>query len=379
MRKMNYTLLPSVALVGLFLISIYAPGIKMVTSEQVDWSFEEKRKLARLPAVEMSVESLKRLPSGFEAFFNDHFGFRDDLIRNFNQFVSRWFGKSPVPDVLLGRDGWLYYTQDMLIQDYLGLDPFTEAELEHIKENLEKKRDWLAARGVRYLFVVPPNKQTLYPDYLPEHLQARRGRSRFDQLVPYLEQHSDFEILDLREPLRRARARHRVYHRTDSHWNLRGAYVGGREIRARMQALFPEARFPPLEYRETGTRARKGGDLAVMLKMADTMTEEYPVCNFTDTAVERRPIELRAWDSPLIPFVTESTQGPIRAVVFRDSFAIDLVPVLANQFEKAAWVWRQYDHAVMKELLPRIKPHVVIEEVGERRLIKTKTKVIVFD
>jgi hypothetical protein len=77
--------------------------------------------------------------------------------------------------------------------------------------------------------------------------------------------------------------------------------------------------------------------------------------------------------------VTESSTGPIRAVVFRDSFSIDLVPILASQFAKAAWVWRQYDHAVMKELLPRIKPHIVIEEVGERRLIKTKKKVIVFD
>src|SRR5262245_58909489 len=116
---------------------------------------------------------------------------------------------------------------------------------------LESQRDFLARRGIEYVFAIGPNKESIYPEQVPPRYN-RVGPTRMDQLVAHLEAHSDFRILDLRPALRRARADDRpdvhLYFELGTHWNGRGARAAAREMQRRLGELFPAVRtFDPSE------------------------------------------------------------------------------------------------------------------------------------
>jgi alginate O-acetyltransferase complex protein AlgJ len=241
---------------------IYAPLIMSDFSSQTTWSSAEKRRLAEFPIFSLKLGTLTTFPSRFEAYFNDHFGYRNLFIRRYNRIMKKYFAKSPVPNVLIGKNNWLFFTESNLIDDFVGADPFTLEELETWRLNLENKRNWLANQGIRYLFVVAPNKQSIYPEYLPDYLQKDRGQTRLQQLLAYLNTHSDLPILDLSTVLTGEKKRHRIYHITDTHWNECGAYAAYRAIMDRVEKWFPYASFPKSKIIETKNIFGTGGDLA---------------------------------------------------------------------------------------------------------------------
>ncbi len=371
-----------IVLIGAFLILIFAPLIKMMASEKIYFSSAEKRRLSEPPEIKLEWESIQNFFPKFEAFFNDHFGYRETFIRAYNRILHKYFGKSPVPDVVFGKDGWLFLTKNKIIEDYLGFEPLSSEELKAIGENLRNKQKWLASRGIQYLFVVAPGKQTVYPEYLPDYISSRRGRTQLDQVAEYLEAQPDLNFLDLRPALLAAKSQHRIYHLTDSHWNIRGAYAGYSKIMERIQQMFPQLNLAVNDYREIGTRSEKGGDLAVMIKKEESMREVTPVFEKDLHCSIMNKIDISAWETSGIlekAFKTECPTGQLKAIVFRDSFTILLVPFIADHFEKAFFLWKYYDHEILKELMTTFKPDIVIEEMGERRLFRDATEKLVMD
>jgi alginate O-acetyltransferase complex protein AlgJ len=370
MKRLSMLSIANFILSALFLAGIYVPVLKTLVSPRLDWSFSEKRKLAPMPRMSLNPQDLETFPAQFQNYYNDHFGFRERLIRAHSRLMQNYFDKSPVQKVMFGESNWLFFTVEKNIEDFLGLDPFTEDELQKWKSNLESKRNWLARQGVRYLFVIGPNKQTVYPEFLPDYLAHNRGRSRLDQFLAYMAEHSDIDILDLRDALLQAKKQHQVYYRTDTHWNSRGGYAAYRAIMERLAQLFPDKRLPAATDYLVKIENHRGGDLAVMLGMAETMPEERPVFELQHPCAVKTKLKLAAWnpDAPRPPFMTECRRAELRAVVFRDSFFEAVEPFFAEDFYRAAYLWTGYDQSLMNEVMPLIKPQVVIEEYGERRL-----------
>ncbi len=139
----------------------------------VDWSQppEENRLMAPPPRLaHWTGAGLRDYLVATEAYFNDHFGFRKRLIRWCQQWKTRLFRNKSVNLVVTGRNGWLFASEHQMIEHFIGAAQFTPQQLQSWQRLLEKRRDWLAARGIKYLFVVPPDKQTIYPENLPDWL-----------------------------------------------------------------------------------------------------------------------------------------------------------------------------------------------------------------
>src|SRR6185295_1542120 len=133
------------------------------------------------------------------------------------------------------------------------------------------RRDWLAQRDIRYLFIVAPDKQTIYPEYMPAQLNRVGTATRLDQLVTYFERHSDIRILDLRDALRAVKLHDRPYERLDSHWNDVGAWSAYAEIAKQVGRWFPKVQPLPLSSFERSSSAGEGNDLAMLLSLRDLM------------------------------------------------------------------------------------------------------------
>jgi hypothetical protein len=356
----------ALALVAAFAAALAAPGVAMLAGVDREVPAGENRDLAPRPARPATVAALRAFPAAAARYFEDHFGLRARLVRWQALLRLRLLGSSASPDVIVGKEGWLFYAGDGASEDMASAVAFTRAELERWRTTLEHTQDWMEARGVTYLFVLAPDKHAVYPEQLPSSIHRVGAETRTDALVNYLRDHSTVPVLDLRVPLRAAKARERIYHRTDTHWNDRGAFAASQAI---WHMLTPRFGTPASGRGAFGARAVvvPGLDLAGMLGVAGALTESdlrlVPRVPLRARIVEPARPDARLMDARL---VTEHPDRSLpRAVVFRDSFGSALVPFLSERFSRAVYLW-QYN--VDPEVVLAERPHVVIQEWVGRRL-----------
>ena len=370
-------------LVGLFLLTIFLPAaLALLPWKLSSPQLTEKRQLAERPAMPASIEALMTFPQRFNRFFDDHFPLRTELIQRYNYLRIKIMKQSDQRNVLMGRDGWLFYTQERQLRDFVGRAPFRDDKLAALRGLLEARRDWLAARGIAYLFIIPPGKPTIYPEYMPENYRRARGRTRMDQFMDHMGKHSDLTIVDLRSSLLAAKSKHLLFHRHDTHWNALGGLVAYGEImRYVSQALDRDMGYIrswqdfSLHYRD-----RQGGDLTDMLELSAHFTESEPylVSNDDFKPCARKLIHDsylgRDWTGEETPFTMFCPQAAIDMVMFRDSFASRLVPYLSEHFRRSTYIWEwNYDADLFKAVIEKEQPQIVIDECGERLLYYLET------
>lgn len=360
--------LSGVVLIAIFLIAICLP-VADVFLDLDPTRLSEKRRLAPPPAVRLSQPLEVSYLAAFESWWNDSFGFRRSLVVGYSRTLLA-LGVSPTPNVIVGRSGWLFFAGDEALASYRALQPFTEAELATWQRRIETRRDWLAERGIRYLVVIAPNKETIYPEFMPERLNRVRPLTRLDQLVTYMRAHSSVAIVDPRDALRSAKAGGTLYLRTDTHWNDVGAWLLYREIVTGLRRWYPELEPTPATEFAPVTRQGWSGDLATMLGMDGRISEERLL-------LEPRRVRLarvadpgpRPEDAQQKLSAAERGEPSLpRAVMFHDSFGLSLQPFLGESFSRIVFSsgptnWRSNFDAALVE---RERPAVVIQEIAER-------------
>ena len=358
-----------------FLLLILLPLANMVFTIGQPVPIRENRKLAAKPQLDYRRpwDFLKN----FEAFFNDHFGFRTQLVLAHNRLVYGLFRTSPTEKVLIGRQGWLFlsrladFTNE--IDYYRAVKPFSLRELAEFKRVLEERRDWLAGRGIKYLFMLAPNKSTIYPEFMPASVNRVHPRTRMDQLADYLARYSDLRILDLRPALLKEKQSLRVYHKTDSHWNYLGGYIAYREMLQRLGEYLPGVTPMPLGDFVVGQAEGAEGDLASMLSLRSDRWREITITVEPKIPFRSHPAPPTPGFAPVNSWihmdVTERAGAPIpAAVMVRDSFAHQLIPFLSETFARIVYIW-DWDLHFYPDVMEKEKPRVVIDEMAERSLL----------
>lgn len=367
------------ALVAVWLLAIGVPGLATLAGVDRERPGGENRELAPWPRAGWDADALRAWPGAAARYFEDHFALRARLVRWQAAVRFEWLGVSPSPDVLVGRDGWLFYAADGGLDDFASAEPFSHEDLEAWRQTLQHTFDWLRGQGVAYLFVLAPDKHAVYPEFMPAGVRRVGAETRTDVLVRYLRDHSTVPVLDLRPALLSAKPRERLYHRTDTHWNDRGAFVAYQQILTRLAEASPPSVRPylvpqPRAAFEARTAVEPGMDLSGMLGLTHRMREDD--LRLTRIGAPRwRVVEPTRPDPHGIEprLVTEhDDRARPRAVVLRDSFGSALVPFLSEHVSRAVYLW-QYN--LEPSLVLDERPDVVVQEVVGRRL----TSVLPYD
>lgn len=248
-------------------------------------------------------------------WLSDHFFGRQELISVHNKTVSTVFATSSSDDVILGTGDWLYYKPTL--GDYTGTAVATDREIFMAANNLALMQEYCESQGRAFAFVIAPNKNSLYPEHMPDYgavsrqTNAQALHSKLDEMgVAYIDL---FAVFGEQEEV--------LYFAHDSHWNSKGAALGADSINAAFgaESNYFAADFSASEYHL--------GDLYEMLYPSFKDTEENPVYGgafaFTFTS--------KATKADSITLETASDKAG-SLLCYRDSFGNLLYPYLADSY-----------------------------------------------
>jgi hypothetical protein len=294
--------------------------------------------------------------------------------------------KPSVSKAMLGRCGWIFLNNDSnnFIGTLTGEVRWSDDERRSALLTMCQRKGWLAERGASYLRLIVPEKSVVYREYLAaplDDIRAPSGRpaqimqAEFPGICFYPE-----------EELRARRAIQHTYFRGDSHTNWFGAFVIYRVIVDALTAAGLVNHASVLTLSDlVPSVAAYNGDLVDHLSQCDRaafMQENFDTT--TKFGIETllqykiRPTRSRAQAAELPPEYTSlfgpraqyrtvvSDESLPKAVIFRDSTADFVWPLLAEHFREATFIW-QGGH-VFREVIERERPDVVIHMQAERFL-----------
>jgi alginate O-acetyltransferase complex protein AlgJ len=370
MQNRPLSLISSAILSFCFLAILVLPSAETLLHFGPHIELPEKRTLQVYPQFKWNKKALLSFPARFEAAFSDRFGFRAFLVRTQALAKFYWLHMSPSSKVVLGRDGWLYLAES--IDEYRGVRRLPQARIQKWLQEFKAKKVFFESRNIKYLVVIAPNKETVYPEFLPTAIQQIRNKLYIDDLMNALPADSRPSILDLREPLISAKGTGRLYLRTDSHWNQLGAAIASNAIIKRLSSWFPELQ-PRSRQNVFKTRTSNSGDLAQLMGLQDRLREEAIVIQQVPQALHPASLRSRTKMKRILSNeAVESADGKQRrhAIVTGDSFTNTLNMFLPAQFRRTLKIRPlvPYQDPFFQSIIETEKPDVYIELVVDRHL-----------
>lgn len=339
-----------------FGILILTPGLTFLLKED-DVSLPEEKRIAFQRPHKM--EDPRKFTADLANYLQDQFGGRKQIITTWNLTRILAFGQTnKSSSVIMGKDGWMFYRAEGVQETYENKEPLTEDQLQKMTKTLSDRYQWLAKQGIDYYVVFPPLKHTVYPENLPNHIKVYQEQSKLDQLIEYVHSHSDVKIVDIRGRIFEAKEKEDfpLYYKTDSHWNLLGAYYGYQKLMEVMSADHPELgevkKKSDFIWKESTST---DGDLALLLSLNEYFIrrEIIPVPLFEEFSIPVESKHYPTYESPqaVVSYGEIKKTNRPKLVLNRDSFTNYLIPYLKEHFSASFYLWT-----------PKFNPKIIMEE-----------------
>ncbi len=284
-----------------------------------DDSSAEKRTLSSFPEI---IDENKKLNVNFttelDDYLSEHFSFRTDVVSVFSSLKYSVFNESLEEQVVAGKDGWLYFSKTL--DDYTGKNLMSDYEIDSLVKTLDIIDEYIESKGAEFVFVVAPNKNSVYPQYMPYYFTKTQSNSNLDILN---EKNKDKNYyLNIKSGL--VDSKELLYHKTDTHWNNLGAIYCYNAIMKKFNKDY-------IDYLESGysVKCNWQSDLNTMLfpkkELYDNQVEFNKKTDFEYISKFRSVEDLN--------IETTTKNGTGKLLMYRDSFTNALLPFLSSNFE----------------------------------------------
>jgi len=312
---------------------------------------------------------LKNFPKKFQEYFHDNFAFRNKLI-GLNGDIHYSLFKTSISDrVIIGKRGWLYLTDEGIMDDFHGKIKMNDSDMKNALDffiKLEKYIEMQSKGQTKFIVVVCPNPQTIYPEYLPEHEKYTFGNaSRLDQYIDYFKQNNGVKILDIRPALLKAKENSKewLYYSNDSHWNNLGAEVAFRELINRINDLGIHVQIPHYTINDVTPWS---GDLTRIIAAKNVPKSSLHNFVFNDVSVQAHS----AWDDSSYKQTSTVSNG-LSIVIFGDSYSISWRTLVGGTFAQSCFLGLSGEiFEDVNNALLTYKPDVIVLEFVERGIYR---------
>lgn len=321
----------------------------------------ENRVLQDMPQIMANGEFNKDFFSQMTNFFSDNFAYRVELVQLNELLYTSALKYSTNGKVIYGKDGWLYFNET--INDYTGKTDMPQSKIERLVTVLSLESEYLDSLGIKYIFTVAPNKNMIYPEFMPGWFVKTTSNTVLGRLSDALKK-SNVIYSDITAAIMKAKTEEGIlYHKSDSHWNDLGARVGYNCLMKDIKSVFPDFVYNDLSSLKT-VKTTAAGDLEKMLfPLNKESAEGYTSLNIEELYTAQtffRSVE----DANI---VTTSDANKYRILMFRDSFGNAIIPFISNNFGYAHY---SKEYPVNFRNLEEHTPDVVVLEIVQRNIPK---------
>lgn len=280
----------------------------------------ENRVLAKMPELVSEKGVNTKFASGFDKYVDDHFALREYLVTGFNTAQKALLRDFNGSNAVIGSNNFIYYGET--VNDYLGVDQLTRAQINSIAAYLYDVQQNFAERGIRFAFMTAPNKATVYPEYMPRYLKPTDAPRNIDMLEKAMTE-KGVEHVNALEILLEGKKTRSVYYEHDSHWNNYGAMLVYNAIAEKFGLEKYEASVYTAEKDRTG-------DLHNFVYPSSDHLEERIIYPKFHEYSSKRPIN---FDRDKLVETVSEVNG-LTAAFYHDSFGRSLQPILSQSLGK---------------------------------------------
>ncbi len=348
---------------GLFIGALLLPHMVRIVRPSQEITMLEWRTPGRWPSWPRSISEARQAKWAIDLYLQDHLGLRMELVE-LNSRLRYALGGSGGPEVLVGRDGWLFLARDHdCVPEIRGTAPDLDERAREWGARLAQTRSLCDEMGVPFVYAIAPAKQAVYPEALPPGFSPA-GQSLASRVKGQLRERDDVRFVDLHGPLLEAKQRRQVYYKQDTHWNLRGGWVA---YRALAKAVPPSVGMEVLGESDVAFEEKsRVGDLARSLGLGRVMRETAEVAIVPESRTTTESHKGRRLEDETRHSLRNRGTGP-RAVVLCDSYVFGYVWVyLSESFSEVHYIHHGSD-CRDAEIRAR-RPDVVLWIMGERLL-----------
>ncbi len=310
--------------------------------------------------------------NGFRDYIKNDFPVRK-IARHGNSFFQvQILGQKNVGNIHLGKNNWLFYLpedEDNAKNDFFGISNQKAIDywVSHIPLSIKKPYGFDA----KYLLVIIPNKETLYPE-LTNHLflNYRKTESKnIKQILALLKPEDASHVLFLEDLALGEPPGRYTFHKADTHWNSWGAHSGHLRILRAVNELL-SVNIQPLPAMVTTTAQGPPSDIFRMFSGLDEWvgyklekTNQMQEIRLAETCCKEPLIQETDYSVYENPAATQVIW------VISDSFREGLKPFLPPYFRKTIFI----NFSNSKTLIPRAlkdsgAPDLIIDERVERHI-----------
>ncbi len=283
--------------------------------------------------------------------------------------------------VLAGYDDYMFYKDTLY--DFEGLGFLASVIYDRTVQTLKERNDWAEANGKKFYFVIAPNKNSIYSDYMPESYTLAEYR-RYDQFVELIED-AGITAVDLRGPLKAAVAANpteNLYYKYDTHWNNHAGYYAYRATMDLIDDDFPSVVIHDrseyqINYAETYMK-----DLLWYLGNYDKVKDYGPVYTLKSQKTARLATYVpkqswgqfqfaHTWEDGysdklyFYQYINDYNTNAPNIYIMRDSYSIAMVPFLKDSFYKSTYNWT---FSFSEAEIEKAEADIIMAIVAERNL-----------
>ncbi len=169
----------------------------------------------------------------------DNIGFRNSLVRFYNQWQFSLYNKANAEGVLIGKQNECYeedYLRAATGAFYLG-----EEMWEQKAKQLKCLNDTLQKLGKNMMIVIEPGKGTVVPGKFPaKYAHLATGNDNYHAMLRQFKQNG-IPLLDLNEAFRlwADTSAYDLFPKTGTHWSYYGATLAADSLFSRLELLYP--------------------------------------------------------------------------------------------------------------------------------------------
>ncbi len=287
-----------------------------------------------------------------QTYVAEHFAFRGELVEADSFLKYKLFGSPADEQVVLGEDDWLFF--DATLEDYGGV-VLAQEEIDAIAQKLVRVCDYIKEQGKEPLIMLVPNKNSVYPEYMPARFGEKAEETNLTLLQETLEQ-KGVPFVDTLAILEAGKEEDELYLHQDTHWNNTGARL---VLNAVYQELGLTERHSLGDY--TVEAVHEPDLYQILFPTAEYYEEQHVYTQEKEFSYVGR---VRSMDDIKIRSTSEEGNGK-GILVYRDSFGRAMIPYMSETFSSCTFNRSTpYDLSLVEET----ECDYVLIEIVERNL-----------